>query len=333
MSNRVLIIAEAGVNHNGSLELAKKMVDAAVEAGADIIKFQTFVASQAISKWAPKADYQNRNQPESNSQLEMVRKLELSFDNFKELNAYCQEKGIEFLSTPFDFDSIHFLETLDMKRWKIPSGEITNLPYLIQVARQKKPILLSTGMCTVDEIRDAISILKANGAQDLSVLHCTTEYPAPYSEVNLNAMMKMGELFDLAVGYSDHTEGIEIAIAATALGATVIEKHFTLDRQMDGPDHIASLEPHTFKAMVTAIRHVETALGSAEKIPTASEIKNMAVARKSLVAKRNIKKGECFSEENLTVKRPGTGISPMKWFEVLGKTANRDFQEDELIEL
>lgn len=330
---RTYIIAEAGVNHNGRLELAKLMVDKAKEAGADCIKFQTFISKNIVSKNTEKADYQKQQTNSSESQLDMLQKLELSFDEFKELKKYCDFKGIEFLSTAFDFDSIDFLSNLGMKRWKIPSGEITNLPYLIKIAKTKIPVILSTGMSTIDEITKAIDILKTNGSRDITLLHCTTEYPAPYKEVNLRAMYTLNERFSIPVGYSDHTKGTEIAVAAVAMGATVIEKHFTLDRNMEGPDHKASLEPDELKTMIKAIRNVEKALGDGEKKPTESELKNVNVARKSIVAKCSIRKGEIFSEENITTKRPGNGINPMKWFDVLGQKAIRDFKEDELIEL
>lgn len=330
---RTYIIAEAGVNHNGRLELAKLMVDKAKEAGADCIKFQTFISKNIVSKNTEKADYQKQQTNSSESQLDMLQKLELSFDEFKELKKYCDFKGIEFLSTAFDFDSIDFLSNLGMKRWKIPSGEITNLPYLIKIAKTKIPVILSTGMSTIDEITKAIDILKTNGCRDITLLHCTTEYPAPYKEVNLRAMYTLNERFSIPVGYSDHTKGTEIAVAAVAMGATVIEKHFTLDRKMEGPDHKASLEPDELKTMIKAIRNVEKALGDGEKKPTESELKNVNVARKSIVAKCSIRKGEIFSEENITTKRPGNGINPMKWFDVLGQKAIRDFKEDELIEL
>lgn len=329
----VYIIAEAGVNHNGNIELARKMVDEAKDAGADCIKFQTFVAENIVTKRADKAEYQKQGTNANESQLDMLEKLELSFDEFVELNEYCKEKDIEFLSTAFDFDSIDFLGSLDMKRWKIPSGDITNLPYLIKIARFGKPVLLSTGMSTMEEVRAAVSALKENGSADITILHCTTEYPTPFGDVNLKAMNAIQAEFGIPVGYSDHTKGIEIAIAAVALGATVIEKHFTLDRNMEGPDHKASLEPNELKAMVSAIRNVEVAIGNGVKKPAESEIKNLEIARKSIIAKRNIKKGERFTEENLTIKRPGNGISPMKWFEVIGQVASRDFEEDELIEL
>ena len=330
---KTLIIAEAGVNHNGSIEIAKKLIDAAKNAGVDIIKFQTFISENVISKNAKKAEYQKVNDTKEESQLDMVKKLELSFDEFIELNEYCKSKNIEFLSTAFDFESIDFLDNLGMGTWKIPSGEITNLPYLIKIAKLNKPVILSTGMSTMDDINNAIIVLKQNGAGDLTVLHCTTEYPTPFHDVNLNAMLTIKDEFGVKVGYSDHTKGIEVPIAAVALGATVIEKHFTLDCNMEGPDHKASLEPDELKAMAESIRHIESALGDGIKQPAESEKKNMAIARKSIIAKRDIKAGEVFTEENLTVKRPGNGISPMRWFEVIGKVAIRDFEEDELIEI
>lgn len=329
----VYIIAEAGVNHNGSIDLAKKLVDKAKEAGANCIKFQTFISKNLVSKDATKAEYQKQQTNADESQLDMLKKLELTFDEFAELHEYCREKGIEFLSTAFDLDSIHFLNQLGMERWKIPSGEITNLPYLIEIAKLNQPIILSTGMSTMEEIRVAITALRENGSGDITILHCTTEYPAPFEDVNLHAMLTIQNEFHLSVGYSDHTKGIEIPIAAAAMGATVIEKHFTLDRMMEGPDHKASLEPDELKAMVSAIRNVQAALGSGEKKPTESEMKNKEIVRKSIVAKRDILKGERFTEDNLTVKRPGNGISPMRWLEVIGQTAIRDFEEDELIEL
>lgn len=330
---KTLIIAEAGVNHNGSLELAKKLVDAAESAGVDIIKFQTFISENVVSKNAKKAEYQKVNDTKEESQLDMVKKLELTFHEFMELNEYCKIKNIEFLSTAFDFDSIEFLDNLGMNRCKIPSGEITNLPYLIKIAKLNKPVILSTGMSTMDDIRSAINVLNDNGVGELTVLHCTTEYPTPYNDVNLKAMLTIKDEFGVRVGYSDHTRGIEVPIAAVALGATVIEKHFTLDRNMEGPDHKASLEPDELKAMVDSIRHIESALGDGMKQPAKSERKNMDIARKSIIAKKGIKEGEVFTEENLTIKRPGNGISPMKWFDIIGKVASRDFEEDELIEL
>lgn len=327
----VYIIAEAGVNHNGNLETAKRLVDKAKEAGVDCIKFQTFISKNLASKSAKKAVYQSRQDKDDN-QLEMLKKLELSFDDFIELHKYCDIRKIEFLSTGFDFDSIDFLDQLGMKTWKVPSGELTNLPYLVKIASFNKPIILSTGMATMDEVEAAVNVLKNNGADNITILHCTTEYPTPYEEVNLRAMKTLHHKFKKRVGYSDHTMGIEIPIAAVAMGAKVIEKHFTLDRNMEGPDHLASLEPDELTAMVQSIRHIEVAMGNGVKIPSRSEIKNRAIARKSIVAKQNIKKGERLSEANLTVKRPGDGISPMNWLDVIGTPSNRDYQEDELIE-
>lgn len=329
----VYIIAEAGVNHNGSLELAKKLVDSAKDAGADCIKFQTFVAKNIASKNASKAEYQKQLTNSDESQLEMLKKLELSFDDFIDLYNYCKSKEIEFLSTGFDFDSIDFLNSLGMNTWKIPSGDITNLPYLMKIAKLNKPVILSTGMSTMEDIRAALDVLIENGAGEITVLHCTTEYPTPFEDVNLTAMKTIHTEFEVPIGYSDHTRGIEIPIAAVAMGATVIEKHFTLDRNMEGPDHKASLEPDELKEMVSTIRNVEKAIGTGEKKPALSETKNIAIARKSIIANRTIKEGEILTEENLTVKRPGNGISPMKWFEIIGKQAIRDFEEDELIEI
>ena len=330
---KTYIIAEAGVNHNGSLKLAKQLIETAKASGADCVKFQTFNARNMISGHAEKAEYQKKHTGSDESQYEMVKKLELSFDDFTELHKYCNEVGIEFLSTPFDPDSIDFLKSLGMKRWKIPSGEITNLPHLIKIAQLGEPVILSTGMSRMEEVGRAIKILKENGSVDITLLHCTTEYPAPFADVNLRAMLSMRDEFGLPVGYSDHSEGIEVPIAAAALGAVVIEKHFTLDKSMEGPDHRASLEPQELKAMVGSIRNIELAMGSGIKDVANSERKNMVIARKSIVAKRYIAQGEILSEENLTVKRPGSGISPMMWFDVLGQSAKRDFKEDELIEL
>jgi N,N'-diacetyllegionaminate synthase len=330
---KVLVIAEAGVNHNGSIDLAKKLVDEAINAKVDIIKFQAFIAENLASKQAEKAEYQKKLTNNQENQFNMLKKLELSFDEVIELSKYCQKKNIEFLCTAFDLETIQFLKTLDMKRWKIPSGEITNLPYLIEMAKIDSPIILSTGMSTMNEVTNALNVLNENGKKDITVLHCTTEYPTPYIDVNLMAMKSIGVELEVPIGYSDHTNGIEIPIAAVAIGATVIEKHFTLDRNMEGPDHKASLEPHELKAMVDAIRNVERAMGNGEKKPAESEIKNIPIARKSIIASRHIKKGALFTEDNLTVKRPGSGISPMRWFEVLGQRATKDFEEDELIVL
>lgn len=330
---KTFIIAEAGDNHNGDINLAYKLIDKAAEAGADCVKFQTFITEEIISKNARMAEYQKKNTGQDESQFEMVKKLELSFSDFEKLKEYCDCKKIMFLSTPFDLKSVDFLESIGVNVWKIPSGEITNLPYLIKIAKTNKDIILSTGMATIEEIEQTVSVLKENGAGNITLLHCTTEYPAPVNEVNLFAMKTMRKYFNLDVGYSDHTQGIAIPTAAVALGATVIEKHFTLDKNMDGPDHKASLEPHELKDMVDAIRQVEKALGNGEKKPSPSEIKNIAIARKSIVARCDIKKGDTFSEENLAIKRPGEGISPMSWFEILGKEAKRDFIEDEYIEI
>jgi N,N'-diacetyllegionaminate synthase len=335
MKNKTFIIAEAGVNHNGSIEIAKKMIEVAKECGADAIKFQTFKAEKVISRYAPKAEYQKQTTGEIDSQLEMVKKLELSFDDFIALKEYCDKLNIMFLSTPFDFESIDFLNDLGLEIFKIPSGEITNLPYLEKIGKLGKKVILSTGMADLGEIEDALDILTSCGTkkEDITILHCNTEYPTPYEDVNLLAMLTIKEAFKVKVGYSDHTLGIEVPIAAVALGASVIEKHFTLDKNMEGPDHKASLEPHELKAMIDAIRNIEKALGNGIKKPSKSELKNKDIARKSIVAKREIKKGEIFTEDNITVKRPGNGISPMRWYEVLGKVASRDYEEDELIEI
>ena len=337
MMSHVLIIAEAGVNHNGSVEIAKRMVDEAVEAGVDIIKFQTFNSEKLVSKSAKQAEYQKRNIKDSgsDSQLEMLKKLELSDADHKELIDYCDRKHIKFFSTAFDLGSIDYLHSLNLGLWKIPSGEITNYPYLKKIAEFSEPVILSTGMCEMEDISAAMKVLCDNGLtkDKISLLHCNTEYPTPFSDVNLLAMNELKDKFSVRVGYSDHTKGIEVPIAAVALGAEIIEKHFTLDRDMEGPDHKASLEPDELKAMVSAIRNIELALGDGHKSVSESERKNMAIARKSIVAASNIKQGELFTSDNLTVKRPGDGISPMRWDEVLGKKAKRDFMEDELIEI
>jgi len=330
---KVTIIAEIGVNHNADMGMATRMIKIAKEAGADVAKFQTARPELLVSRFAQKADYQKATTGANGGQLEMLKKLVLPFGEFIELKRICDEEGIEFCSTPFDLDSIEFLSTLDMPFWKVPSGEITNLPYLIKVAKTRKPIVVSTGMCSLDEVRAALRVLSEHGAGEVTVLHCNTEYPTPFEDVNLRAMVTMRDELGVRVGYSDHTLGIEVPIAAVALGAVVIEKHFTLDRNMEGPDHKASLEPHELAAMVKAIRNIEMAMGCGEKNPSPSETKNINIARKSIIAKRNIKAGEVLSEESITTKRPGNGISPMKWFEVLGQRAVRDFYEDELIEL
>ena len=329
---KVLIIAEAGVNHNGDINLAKKMIKEAAMAGVDYIKFQTFIPENMVSKYATKAEYQKQTTSNSQTQLDMLKGLSLSQQDFVELKEECKKNKIGFLSTPFDIESIKFLETLDMDFWKIPSGEITNLPYLECIGKTRRQVVMSTGMCEKHEIEAAIQVLKDNGTKDIIVLHCNTEYPTPYEDVNLRAMLRLKERLKLPVGYSDHTKGIEVSIAAVALGAAVIEKHFTLDNNMDGPDHRASLEPAELMQMVNSIRNIEKAMGNEEKRVTPSESKNKYVARKSIVAKRDIRAGEKFTEENLTVKRPGTGISPLCWYEVLGQSANRNFREDEIIE-
>ena len=335
--SKTIIIAEAGVNHNGSLELAKQLVKKAHEAGVDYVKFQTFKSEKVVSKNAKKADYQIENTgKKEESQLEMVKKLDLSYADHQVLIDYCNELGIKFFSTAFDFDSIEYLHSIHLGLWKIPSGEVTNYPFLKRIAQYNEKTILSTGMCDMEDVRAAVNALYKNGLskENLILLHCNTEYPTPFEDVNLKAMDALREEFGVEVGYSDHTKGIEVPIAAVALGATVIEKHFTLDRNMEGPDHKASLEPDELKAMVSAIRNIEKAVaGDGTKHVSESERKNIAIARKSIVAARDIKAGEVFSEENLTVKRPGSGISPMRWEEVLGMKAKRDFNEDELIEL
>jgi len=332
---KTLIIAEAGVNHNGDLDLARRLIDVAAEAGADLVKFQTFSAERLATKYANKAEYQNQTTNKSESQFEMLQRLELTYEMHEELIKHCSNSGIGFFSTGFDIQSIDFLVSLGLELFKIPSGEITNLPYLRHIANYNKPVILSTGMATLDEIEAALNVLIKNGVerQQLTVLHCNTEYPTPMHDVNLKAMCSIGDTFGVKVGYSDHTQGIEVAIAAVSLGASVIEKHFTLDRQLPGPDQKASLEPDELKAMVKSIRNIEQALGDGIKRPSQSEIKNISIARKSIVAASDICKGEIFTEENLTVKRPGNGISPMQWDEILGNIALRDFSVDEIIEL
>lgn len=335
MTNRTLIIAEAGVNHNGDIKLAKCLIDTAAEAGADLVKFQTFNANRQVTRAAKKADYQNQTTDSDESQYEMLRRLELSTEMHHELISHCVTRNISFFSTGFDIESIDLLESLGQDYFKIPSGEITNLPYLRHIGRLEKSIILSTGMSTMGDIESAICALEKEGTQrsNITVLHCTTEYPSPMAEVNLRAMKSIQLAYGVKVGYSDHTAGIEVAIAAVALGASVIEKHFTLDRNLPGPDHKASLEPKELKAMVSAIRNIEVALGDGIKKLTPSETKNKPIARKSLVALQDIKKGEVFSDENITSKRPGIGISPMRWDEILGRVAHRNFSVDELIDL
>lgn len=334
--NRVLIIAEAGVNHNGSMEIAKKLIDAAAIAGVDYVKFQTFNADRLASKNAKKAVYQQKNMNNTDdSQYAMLKKLELSQTQHIELINYCNEKGVKFFSTAFDLDSIDLLSSLNLGFWKIPSGEITNYPYLKRIALKQQPVILSTGMCEMIDIENALSVLLKFGLskEQITILHCNTEYPTPMEDVNLNAMKTIADKFGVKVGYSDHTRGIEVPIAAVALGSTIIEKHFTLDRLMEGPDHTASLEPDELKAMVNAIRNIEKALGSVDKIISTSEQKNIAVARKSIVAAIEISEGELFTEDNLTVKRPGTGVSPMLWESIVGRVAKKQYHPDDLIEL
>lgn len=331
--NKIFIIAEAGVNHNGDMETAQKLVDAAVAAGADAVKFQTFKAETLVCKDAKKAEYQMETTDRGESQFAMLKRLELTSDMHEKLMDYCEQKQIMFLSTPFDVESLHYLVNCGLAMIKIPSGEITNYPLLREAARSGKKIILSSGMSTLDEVRSAMEVLRENGCLDLTVLHCNTEYPTPYKDVNLKAMCTMREALNIPVGYSDHTSGIEVAVAAAALGAEVIEKHFTLDRNMEGPDHKASLEPDELAEMVRAIRNIELALGDGKKEPSDSEKKNIAIARKSIVARCDIRAGDIFTEENLTAKRPGGGISPMEWNQVLNREAKRDFAADEMIEL
>jgi len=333
MTDSVLIIAEAGVNHNGSVELAKKLIDKAVFAGADAVKFQTFKAKNVASKNAPKADYQKQTTNSKESQFDMIKKLELDERAHKELITYCKEVNIMFLSTPFDLESVDLLNELGLQIFKIPSGEITNLPYLRHIGSLNKKVILSTGMSDLKEIGEAIKILTNAGTlkENITVLHANTMYPTPMEDVNLRAMQTIQDKFNVAVGYSDHTLGIEVDIAAVAMGATIIEKHFTLDKTMDGPDHKSSITPNELKAMVSSIRNIEKALGSSIKKPSKSEKLNITMARKSIVASKSIKKGELFTEKNITTKRPGTGISPMEWDSIIGKVAKRDYQIDDLL--
>ena len=330
-----IIIAEAGVNHNGDIDLAKRLIGCAAAAGADIVKFQSFVARKNVSRDAPKAEYQKSATDENESQYEMVRKLELTRRDHEILIDECRHEGIGFLSTAFDTESFDLLSDMGLNYLKIPSGEITNLPYLRYVTRKKIPVILSTGMANLSDIEAALEVIEESGIQrnDITVLHCTTEYPTPMEDVNLRAMNSLAAAFGVNVGYSDHSKGIEVAIAAVALGAKVIEKHFTLDRNLPGPDHQASLEPNELKLMVDSIRNIERALGDGIKRPTPSEVKNISIARRSIVASCNIRKGEVFSSENICAKRPGTGISPMLWDDVIGRIAPRAFAPDELIEL
>jgi N,N'-diacetyllegionaminate synthase len=333
-SSNILIIAEAGVNHNGDIVLARQLIDAAAEAGADFVKFQTFKADRLVTINATLADYQAKATENIQTQYPMLRRLELSEQMHLDLIAHCAGCGIDFLSTGFDIESVNFLADLGQNIIKIPSGEITNLPYLRHIGQLRKEIVLSTGMATLGEIEAVLDVLEIAGTchEKITVLHCTTEYPTPMEEVNLRAMQTLREAFGVRVGYSDHTQGIEVAIAAAALGASVIEKHFTMDRNLPGPDHRASLEPNELKAMVAAVRNIEKALGGGVKRPTPSEEKNRGVARKSIVARCVIRAGERFCNENLAAKRPGTGVSPMRWDEIVGKIATRDYLPDELIE-
>lgn len=334
--NKVIIIAEAGVNHNGDFDLAKKMVEVANEAGVDYVKFQTATnAGNVTSKFAKMAEYQKANLKKDESQLKMLKSLGFGYQKYEDIKIYCDSIGAKFLSTPFDMASVDFLYNIGMDYMKIPSGEITNMPYLRKIAKLGIPVIMSTGMCTLGEVENALNILENNGLSDsqISLLHCNTEYPTPYVDVNLKAMITLKECFGVKVGYSDHTQGIEVPIAAVAMGAEIIEKHFTMDRHMKGPDHIASIEPNELREMVKSIRNIEKAIGDGKKRVTESERKNIEIARRSIVAARDIKKGEIYSEDNLIVKRPGNGVSPMLWDDVMGLQAKRDFCEDELIEL
>ena len=333
--DKVFIIAEAGVNHNGNIEIAKKLIDIAIGVGANAVKFQTFKAEKVISKFAQKAEYQYKITDKNETQLEMVKRLELDVDAHKELIHYCKKKGLMFLSTPFDIESIGLLNELEVEILKIPSGEITNLPYLRKIGSLNRNIIISTGMADLEEIGKALGILLESGTSkdNITVLHCNSEYPTPFEDVNLTAMLTIRDTFRVNIGYSDHTPGIEIPIAAVALGATVIEKHFTLNKDMDGPDHKASLGPDELKSMVTAIRNIEKSLGDGIKRPSPSELKNRPLVRKSIIAGMDIKEGDMLTENNITVKRPGIGINPMEWDNVIGRKAIHDFKEDELIEI
>jgi N,N'-diacetyllegionaminate synthase len=330
----MIIIAEAGVNHNGNLDMAHELIDAAVESGADIIKFQSFNTSSVVSKHAEKAAYQNQTTDANESQYEMIKKLELDREAHIELIKHCEKDGIKFLSSPFDHESIDLLNKLGLETFKIPSGEITNLPYLRHIGSYNKNIILSTGMSELDEVERAIKILVEAGTNknNITILHCNTEYPTPMQDVNLNAMITIRNELNVKVGYSDHTLGIEIPIAAAAMGATIIEKHFTLDCKLEGPDHKASLEPDVFKAMVQAIQNVGKAMGDGVKKPSSSELKNMSIVRKSIVAKNNINEGDCFTSNNLAIKRPGTGITPMKWDQIINSVSKKSYAVDELID-
>lgn len=331
--NNIYVIAEAGVNHNGDIEIAKKLIKVASESGADAVKFQSFKAGSLVTKKAEQAKYQERNTNNTDSQYNLLKNLELDYNRHKELKDYADTQGIEFLSSAFDLESIELLQQLNIKLFKIPSGEINNVPYLKKIAQTLKPVILSTGMSTLSDIEFALNILKENGTTQLTVLHCSTEYPAPVEELNLKAMNTIKEAFKVNIGYSDHTAGIHIPIAAVAMGAKVIEKHFTLSREMEGPDHKASLEPHELSEMILNIRDIEKSFGNGIKEPSKSEINNMKVARKSIIAKEDICKGDILSEQNLTIKRPGNGISPKEWTNIVGKEANYDFKKDDLIKL
>jgi N,N'-diacetyllegionaminate synthase len=333
--DKVFIIAEAGVNHNGNIEIAKKLIDIAIGVGANAVKFQTFKAEKVISKFAQKAEYQYKITDKNETQLEMVKRLELDVDAHKELIHYCKKKGLMFLSTPFDIESIGLLNELEVEILKIPSGEITNLPYLRKIGSLNRNIIISTGMADLEEIGKALDILLESGTSkdNITVLHCNSEYPTPFEDVNLTAMLTIRDTFRVNIGYSDHTPGIEVPIAAVALGATVIEKHFTLNKDMDGPDHKASLGPDELKSMVTAIRNIEKSLGDGIKRPSPSELKNRPLVRKSIIAGMDIKEGDMLTENNITVKRLGIGINPMEWDNVIGRKAIHDFKEDELIEI
>ncbi|MCR4617420.1 MAG: N-acetylneuraminate synthase [Lachnospiraceae bacterium] len=331
--NNVVIIAEAGVNHNGRLDLALKLVDAAAEAGADYVKFQTFKSNKLTVKEAPKAEYQKQTTDSAETQQDMLKRLELTDEMHRTIKNHCDKKGIKFLSTPFDTDSLEYLVELGVDCIKLSSGDITNYELLRAVGKTGKDVILSTGMSTMEDVEDAFKVLKRFGTQRIILLHCNTQYPTPFSDVNLRAMLSLKEKFGCDVGYSDHTLGTEVPVAAVAMGASVIEKHFTLDKTMDGPDHKASLEPGELKSMVSQIRNIEMALGTGDKTPSDSEKGNMKVARKSIVAKCDISEGECFTEENITAKRPGSGISPMKWDNLIGKSAKKSYKEDDIIDI
>ncbi len=331
--SKTYIIAEIGCNHNGDFNLAKKMVDVAVDCGVDAVKFQTFKADKLISKYAPKAEYQKKTTGDEDSQLEMTRKLEMSFEEYLEIRDYTAAKGVDVFSTPFDDESLDFLISTNMPIYKIPSGEITNLPYLEKIGKLNKKVIISTGMAVLSEIKKAVQILQENGTKDITILHCTTEYPTRDDDLNLNVIKTLQEEFpNNNIGYSDHSVGYEVPVVAASMGCTVVEKHFTLDNDMSGPDHKASANPDILKRLVSGIRKIEKAMGYFEKLPVDAEIKNKIVARKSIVAKVEIKKGDILSDENITTKRPGNGISPMNWYDILGKVAEQDFSEDQLIE-